>query len=485
MPSFENSRIEKNERILIESLTWKPRRGEVWLIIGPNGGGKSFLADALSGAAAVDGRRLPQAEKTAVVSLEAASALIEEERKNDDSDFVEGGVDIGRTVYRFLGCKETVSDRAQRIISLLGLEPLANRGLKYLSTGEIRRTLLAKAFLSDKTFLIFSDPFAGLDAGSRRTVAEFIEAAAAAWKEGRSDVCPFLFMERYCEVPASVDCVLELSGGTVAFSGPRSRYETRTVAENNSETVDEAAVLRLKNDSGENRPPAVLIEMKNVTVSWDGETVLKNLTWTVRAGEHTLIRGPNGCGKTTLTELITGDNPQLYANDITLFGRKRGTGESIWEVKQKIGVVSYRLHLEYRMVGGCDLEAVVISGFHDSVGLYCLRTDSERKAAAVWLEFGGFRGRENEPFSALTYGEQRLLLILRALVKSPPLLILDEPCHGLDEANRAKVLSLLEKIAEKKMTTLLHVTHEPDEVLPCEHRILEMEKGGVYRLLER
>ena len=376
MPSFENSRIEKNERILIESLTWKPRRGEVWLIIGPNGGGKSFLADALSGAAAVDGRRLPQAEKTAVVSLEAASALIEEERKNDDSDFIEGGVDIGRTVYRYLGCETEISGRARRIISLLGLEPLANRGLKYLSTGEIRRTLLAKAFLSDKTFLIFSDPFAGLDADSRRTVAEFIEAAAAAWKEGRSDVCPFLFMET------------------------RSRYETRTVAENNSETVDEAAVLRLKNDSGENRPPAVLIEMKNVTVSWDGETVLKNLTWTVRAGEHTLIRGPNGCGKTTLTELITGDNPQLYANDITLFGWKRGTGESIWEVKQKIGVVSYRLHLEYRMVGGCDLEAVVISGFHDSVGLYCLRTDSERKATAVWLEFGGFRGRENEPFSA-------------------------------------------------------------------------------------
>ena len=135
--------------------------------------------------------------------------------------------------------------------------------------------------------------------------------------------------------------------------------------------------------------------MKNVAVSWNGEAVLKNLTWTLRAGDHTLIRGPNGCGKTTLTELITGDNPQLYANDITLFGRKRGTGESIWEVKQKIGIVSYRLHLEYRMVGGCDLEAVVISGFHDSVGLYCLRTDSERKAAAVWLEFGGFQGRES------------------------------------------------------------------------------------------
>ena len=365
---------------------------------------------------------------------------------------------------------------------------IAGRGLKYLSTGEIRRTLLAKAFLSGKELLVLSDPFAGLDSHSRETLSAFFELAGTAWKEGRSRVCPLFFAERFCEVPECVNRILAFSDGKVVFCGDRNDYQAvlPLSAESENRAVAEMAD-RLEQKAGEAGfcDTAPLVEMKNVSVHWDGETVLDRLNWTVRRGEHWLIRGPNGCGKTTLTELITGDNPQLYANEIYLFGRRRGTGESVWDIKQKLGMVSYRLHLEYRMVGSCDLEAVVLSGFYDSVGLYNSRTDSERQAAAAWLAFGGFGGREGDSFSSLTYGEQRLLLILRAVVKAPPLLILDEPCHGLDETNRAKVLALLQKIAERRITTLLHVTHEPDEVLPCEHHILEMERGGIYRLLTR
>lgn len=488
LPQFENSRIEKEGRSLAEPLTWHPQPGEVWLILSPNGGGKAFLADVLAGTATADGLYLPPEKRAAVVSLEGASALIEEERKNDDSDYVEGGVDIGRTVYRYLGCDGTVSPQACRMIELLDLERIAGRGLKYLSTGEIRRTLLAKAFLSGKELLVLSDPFAGLDSHSRETLSAFFELAGTAWKEGRSRVCPLFFAERFCEVPECVNRILAFSDGKVVFCGDRNDYQAVSPlsAESENRAVAEMAD-RLEQKAGEAGfcDTAPLVEMKNVSVHWDGETVLDRLNWTVRRGEHWLIRGPNGCGKTTLTELITGDNPQLYANEIYLFGRRRGTGESVWDIKQKLGMVSYRLHLEYRMVGSCDLEAVVLSGFYDSVGLYNSRTDSERQAAAAWLAFGGFGGREGDSFSSLTYGEQRLLLILRAVVKAPPLLILDEPCHGLDETNRAKVLALLQKIAERRITTLLHVTHEPDEVLPCEHHILEMERGGIYRLLTR
>lgn len=486
LPQFENSLLEKDGRRLPERLTWRPQPGEVWLVVSPNGGGKAFLADVLAGTATADGLYLPPEQRAAVVSLEAASALIEEERRNDDSDYVEGGVDAGRTVYRFLGCGTTVSERARRLIEWLDLGRIADRGLKYLSTGEIRRTLLAKAFLSENHLLLLSDPFAGLDAGSRKTVADFFDVAGTAWKEGRSTVCPLFFAERFAEVPGCVDRILAFENGRVVYCGDRTGYEktVKTEAEPDSAAVS-AMADRLERKAEESvfHETAPLIEMKNVSVSWDGETVLNRLNWTVRAGEHWLIRGPNGCGKTTLMELITGDNPQLYANEIYLFGRKRGTGESVWDIKRKLGMVSYRLHLEYRMVGSCDLEAVVLSGFYDSIGLYNPRNDSERQAAAAWLAFGGFAGRESAPFSALTYGEQRLLLILRAVVKAPPLLILDEPCHGLDEVNRAKVLLLLQKIAERNMTTLLHVTHEPDEVLPCEHHILEMERGGIVRLL--
>lgn len=488
LPQFENSRIEKDGRLLPYPLTWHPQPGEVWLILSPNGGGKAFLADALAGTATVDGVCLPPEKRAAVVSLEAASALIEEERKNDDSDFVEGGVDIGRTVYRYLECDRTVSEQARRMIGLLDLERIAGRGLKYLSTGEIRRTLLAKAFLSGKQLLVLSDPFAGLDSESRKTLASFFELAGEAWKEHRSRVCPVFFMERFCEVPDCVNRVLAFSEGQVVFCGDRRAYEAEPPLSDKSDqqrVAEMADRLELMAGDAGFDAAAPLVEMKNVTVHWDGETILDRLNWTVHAGEHWLIRGPNGCGKTTLMELITGDNPQLYANEIYLFGRKRGTGESVWDIKRKLGMVSYRLHLEYRMVGSSDLEAVVLSGFYDSVGLYCSRTDSERQAASAWLAFGGFGGREGDSFSSLTYGEQRLLLILRAVVKAPPLLILDEPCHGLDESNRAKVLALLQRIAERKITTLLHVTHEPDEVLPCEHHILEMERGGGYRLLTK
>ena len=225
--------------------------------------------------------------------------------------------------------------------------------------------------------------------------------------------------------------------------------------------------------------------MKNVHVEWGGNVVLDKLTWTLYAGEHWLIRGPNGSGKTTFLELITGDNMQVFANDVRIFGHRRGTGETIWELKEKMGIVSYRLHLEYRMVGSTDIEAVLLSGFHDSIGLYQQRSQVEQMAVAKWLKLGGFQGREHTAFNSLSYGEQRAILILRAVVKCPLLLILDEPCHGLDEEQRSLILQLLEKIASTGTTTLLHVTHDPTEVLSCEKHILELslEKNPGYRIL--
>ena len=186
-----------------------------------------------------------------------------------------------------------------------------------------------------------------------------------------------------------------------------------------------------------------------------------------------------------MLELITGDNKQVYANDVWLFGRKRGTGETIWDIKRHLGIVSYRLHVEYRMVGGADVQSVIISGFRDSIGLYDQPTDSEISAARKWLALAGFSGRERETFSSLSYGEQRAVLIVRAAVKQPNVLILDEPCHGLDERQRQMILDLLETIANTKTTTLLHVTHDATEALPCEKHILELRPGEtpMYRIL--
>ena len=137
------------------------------------------------------------------------------------------------------------------------------------------------------------------------------------------------------------------------------------------------------------------------------------------------------------------------------------------------------------MVGSSLLD-VIVSGFHDSIGLYKTPSDIEIAAAKKWLSLGGFAGRENETFHTLSYGEQRAILILRAAVKCPSILILDEPCHGLDEDFRQKILDLLEIIAESGTTTLLHVTHEMSEVLKCEHHLLELlpAQNPMYRIVE-
>ena len=168
---------------------------------------------------------------------------------------------------------------------------------------------------------------------------------------------------------------------------------------------------------------------------------------------------------------------QVFREKIYLFGKKRGTGETIWDIKKQLGIVSYRLHVEYRMVGGTDLQSVIISGFHDSIGLYEQATDYEIATAKAWLKLADFEGREEETFGSLSYGEQRAILIIRAAVKNPRVLILDEPCHGLDEDYRMKILDLLETVGETGTTTLLHVTHDPTEVLDCEKNVLELFPG--------
>lgn len=516
--------------------------GEAWLVIGPNGGGKADFLKALCGQLKI----IPNADglysnvfdgSVEIVSLERAAALIQEERANDESEFLEGGVDHGRSARVFFAEALTgqkikrdsktgvyaLPPAAARLesdpqVKLCGLEKILDRGLKYMSTGEIRRTLLCRALLSGKKLLILSDPFAGLDAQSRKILLDFFDSVAkrqlaqseAAQNDGNwtkdqkagDSAFPriILGMERFHEIPNAINKVVEFTNGEISFCGERSGYEKvltdKKAAAQKSRDADMAAFKSqlsaanqesavLQNGNPSQSQEAALIEMRGVNVGWGDNRVLQDLNWTLRKNEHWLIRGPNGSGKTTFLELITGDNMQVFSNDIKIFGARRGSGETIWDIKKKLGIVSYRLHVEYRMVGA-SLLAVIVSGFKDSIGLYEQATDTEIAAAKKWLALGGFAGRENESFNTLSYGEQRAILILRAVVKAPEILILDEPCHGLDESFRQKILDLLEIVAQSGTTTLLHVTHDPTEALAAEKHILEFHPGEspMYKIIE-
>ena len=543
---IENCRIENSRSILIQNMSWEMNAGEVWLVTGPNGSGKADFLNALSGNTGI--KITPNTDglfsdifydSTETVSLERAARLIQEERENDESDYLEGGVDHGRTgrvfiaqaLYPELKKGMPMPDSINLIenepaIKLCGIEKILDRGLKYMSTGEIRRTLLARALVSGKQLLLLSDPFAGLDVQSRTILLEFFDSIAKRQlnKAASSDSNNFphiiLGMERWHEIPDAITHVLEFREKKVSYCGERAGFEALL---KKREAEAAAGEEKTKNDFKEgfkeltqaggfdtpasqalnhqvdsrwlSRPEAVskpplediLVEMNDVNVGWDDHQVLRHLTWKLVRGEHWLVRGPNGSGKTTFLELITGDNMQVFSNDIKIFGNRRGSGETIWDIKKRLGIVSYRMHVEYRMLGGTSLLAVIISGFRDSIGLYGdSPSDLEIATAKKWLALGGFEGRESESFGSLSYGEQRAILILRSAVKTPEILILDEPCHGLDEQYRAKILHLMELIGNGGTTTMLHVTHDPSEVLPCEKHILELhpDEDPMYQIIE-
>jgi len=218
-----------------------------------------------------------------------------------------------------------------------------------------------------------------------------------------------------------------------------------------------------------------LVEIAGASVSYDKTSVLRRVSWTVRSGQNWVLRGRNGAGKSTLISLITADNPQAYANDIRLFGRQRGSGESIWEIKEQIGWMAPELQFHY--YGEVSCYEVVCSGLYDTVGLYRERSRREDRAVRQWMENLEVQAWADEPFGALSDGQQRLVLLARALVKEPPLVILDEPCQGLDPAHRQRVLAILDQVAREPQSTVIYVTHHHAEIPASFGHELRLHRG--------
>jgi molybdate transport system ATP-binding protein len=216
--------------------------------------------------------------------------------------------------------------------------------------------------------------------------------------------------------------------------------------------------------------------MKNVSIHYGDKTIFKNLNWEILRGEKWLLKGRNGAGKSSLLNLISGDHPQAYSNEIYLFGKRRGTGESIWEIKQKTGYVSAELHAYFdKQI--CCFEAIA-SGFFDTMGLFKKLTNEQHKIILQWLDFLHLSSHVyNKPLLEFSTGVQRLIFLARALVKNPPLLILDEPCQGLDFQQRDSFISLIDEICSAADKTLIYVTHEEEDVPACIQKVLHLGAG--------
>jgi len=223
------------------------------------------------------------------------------------------------------------------------------------------------------------------------------------------------------------------------------------------------------------------VEMKNVNIQYNGIPILENINWKVRKGERWCVTGHNGSGKSTLFSLISADNPQAYANDIYLFGKKRGSGESIWDIKKNIGYVSPELHLFFEKSE--TVFNAVASGLYDTIGLFRHVPDADRKTVENWLSIIGIENLKDKRLHQLSLGEQRTVMLTRALVKSPPLLILDEPCQGLDKFQTQRFKAIVDAICASSSTTLIYVSHYEHDVPSCISRYLVLEKGRIISLI--
>ncbi len=473
---FRRCRARFSEYFALDTIEWTLAQGQQWAIMGPNGSGKSALAALLTGAGEIlEGTIEGVPQSCACVSFETQAELIDRERKRDDSDetdILAEGTPVREILLELADDPHELDSLVQRF----GLAELLNKGFRKLSTGETRKVLLIRALLARPELLILDEPFDGLDVDSAKALAELLDTLSSQQKL-------VLVLNRFDEIPGFVSHLAWMDNASEqAFGGTAGRL-LKTVSMTDADSLAELKQLthlrrqdlQFPSFDVATRAPLVdanqpLVRMNNLRVVHGGVTLFEDLNWTIEKGQHWQVSGPNGSGKSTLLNLITGDHPQCYANDIFVFGFQRGNGETIWQIKQFIGFVSSALQWDYRV--SASAKTVIISGFFDSIGVYQQYSDIQEKIALEWLALLGMEDKADEPFRQLSYGDQRLLLIARAMVKHPQLLILDEPCQGLDELNRQLVLALIAKVCEQSETTVLYVNHhQEDRVAGIDHQL--------------
>jgi molybdate transport system ATP-binding protein len=466
---FEGLTVDFDGRFQLSDINWSIEPSQNWMITGTNGSGKSALAAVLAGAGDIlSGKQHGIPPRVSLVSYEAQGELIAAERRKDDADILDV-ISEGTSVQEIIAqvCEDTAL--ADQLVEQFGLISLLDRSFRKLSTGETRKVLLVRALTSKPQLLVLDEPFDGLDANTHKMLAAHLTSIVG-------QVPMVLVLNRFDECPDFITNIAYLDSGElrhqVARDDENAYAELYQLLHLKTSDLELPAADPIS-DLPPLDPSQPLVKITNAKIQYGDTVIFKDLSWTIETNQHWQLTGPNGSGKTGLLSLITGDHPQCYVNDIVVFGFQRGQGETIWQIKQYIGYVSTALQWEYRV--STSLRHVIISGFFDSIGLYSKYTDRQRDIANQWLELLGMRHRADDPFNKLSYGDQRLLLIARAMVKHPPLLILDEPCLGLDDMNRQRILALIERICAGSETAVLYVNHHPEDKIAGIDRYLALE----------
>ncbi|MBA4063717.1 MAG: molybdenum transport ATP-binding protein [Isosphaera sp.] len=454
--------VVRGEHGVFAGLTWTVRDGQAWAVVGPTGSGKTTLAELVLGklrptAGAVRWPLLARvgadypSQAVAHVAFREESRLFSYAGHYYQQRFEFADADSPLSLEQFLRAG-TAGDVAA-VADRLGVREQLSQPFMTLSNGQTRRARLARALLAGPELLVLDDPFVGLDAAGRADLAALLGELV---REGKR----LVLICRADAVPGWVTDVLDLAGRTATV---------RERVSGGEDTRSLTVAVR----------PDPVAELRGVTVRHAGRAILDDVSWTVRAGERWAVVGPNGSGKTTLLSLLCGDHPQAYANDIRLFGRRRGTGETVWDVKRNVGLVSPEFHLYF--TESLTADRATATGFADGV---TDRPTSPEQDARVRELFGAFgiSHLHGRPFRHLSTGEQRLVLLARALVKRPPLVILDEPFQSLDAGRVEACRAYLDRELGADQT-LLFVTHDPAELPRSVTRTLRLDRGEVAEVV--
>ena len=429
---------------VVSSISFQILSGQKTAIVGPMGSGKTSLAKALAGRLFRTGEvffscRNP--DKRAYVMLVEQQHQFKN-RSNLSEFYLQQRFNSSDCEDAYTVEEELAGLALGDWVSVFELESLLKRPLIQLSNGENKRLQIVKSLAYQPDWLILDNPYVGLDVKGRDILTKGLLSLD-------SKGIQFILVSSPGDVPDFINQVIEL---------PLSQ-----------ESAMKPEPLLRPLDSFE-----TAVKMEKVQIKYGTKTILRDFSWKLNRGERWAIKGPNGAGKSTLISLITADNPQAYSQNIILFDRKRGSGESIWDIKRKIGYLSPELHLYFKEGGSCF--SVVASGLFDTLGLFKRLTEEQSDQVNHWMQVMGIAHLKERSFLQISGGEQRIVLITRALVKNPELLILDEPCQGLDRVQTEHLKSVLDYLAEKSDMTLLYVSHYDRDIPTCVNQVLELKR---------
>lgn len=456
---------------VLNGIDWQLRSGQHWAIMGASGAGKSVFCQVLAGrlqaggsiryGTGAGGRPLqiewvPQQHQ--FTNRSHVQTFYYQQRFNS-SDATDS-----QRIREYLQLEET-DQRSHDLLQQLQLQHLVDQPLIQLSNGENKRLQLVKALRRQPDIIILDSPFTGLDAAGRQLLDEVMNWWAAQGLQ-------WIVVTEPNRLPSCTTHVALLENGLFDFAGPIGEWQQPA---SSTAGISPSSLPPLPSALPPQPSFTLAVQMRQVTVTYQQRVVLNNISWTVARGERWSISGPNGAGKSTLLSLISADNPQAYANDIYLFDQRRGSGESIWDIKKRIGFVSPELHLYFDR--SMRVSDVVASGLFDTIGLFRVLQPAQEQWVQQWLRWMDLHTWANSPLLQLPLGLQRMVLLARAFVKLPPLLILDEPCQGLDSTQSARIKAWIEHICAHYPTTLLYVTHYPEELPACITRHLQLQQG--------